>query len=220
VQSGRMDDDNPAQEPTLAEFWEGRYGDAERVWSGHPNRTLVDVVTGLPVGRALDLGCGEGGDAIWLAQQGWQVTAVDVSRTAITRAEAAAAGAGVPPGRIRWQAHDLATWPGNGTYELVAASFLHSPVEIPRSDILRRAAGLVAPGGHLFLLSHAALPPWSRYAHEHEHYFPTPAEEVESLELAATEWESRIVETREREATGPDGQLATLVDVVVLLHRR
>ena len=69
----------------LAGFWEERYASADAVWSGRVNATLAEVVSTLAVGRALDLGCGEGGDAIWLAQQGWQVTAVDVSPTAIAR---------------------------------------------------------------------------------------------------------------------------------------
>src|SRR5215208_437768 len=67
-------------------FWEDHYRRRERVWSGRPNPVLVDVVGSLRPGTALDLGCGEGGDAIWLARQGWRVTAVDVSATALDRA--------------------------------------------------------------------------------------------------------------------------------------
>jgi SAM-dependent methyltransferase len=203
----------------LSAFWEARYADTERVWSGRPNQTLVEVVGDLPAGRALDIGCGEGGDAIWLAQRGWHVTGVDISPTAIRRAEAAADRAGVPADRLRWQAHDLATWTGDGPYDLVTASFLHSPIEIPRTEILRRAASLVAPGGHLLILSHFGLPPWSSY-HGHEHHFLTPAEEIAALDLPADEWETRVAETRARAATGPNGEQATLDDVVVLLHRR
>ena len=60
-------------------FWDERYGADDRVWSGHPNPQLVDRVAALTPGRALDVGCGEGADAVWLARQGWQVTALDVS---------------------------------------------------------------------------------------------------------------------------------------------
>lgn len=208
-----------SDEPSLAQFWEDRYSSSEQIWSGRPNQTLVDVVAVLPPGRAVDLGCGEGGDAIWLAQQGWQVTGVDVSGTAIARAARAATEAGIPGGRIRWQAEDLATWSGDGPYDLVTASFLHSPVEIPRPEILRRAAGQVAPGGHLLILSHAGFPPWSQQ-HGHEHHFLTPAEEVEALELPEAEWETRITETRSRDATGPQGEHGRLDDVIVLLRRR
>src|SRR5918994_591290 len=76
-------------------FWEDHYRRRERVWSGRPNAVLVDVAGSLQPGTALDLGCGEGGDAIWLAQQGWRVRAVDVSATALDRAAAEAATAGV-----------------------------------------------------------------------------------------------------------------------------
>jgi SAM-dependent methyltransferase len=203
------------------EFWEGRYGGAEQVWSGRVNKVVADVVAELEPGRALDLGCGEGGDAIWLARHGWHVTGVDVSTTAIARGAAAAQAAGVAD-RITWLATDLASWSEEGAaqrYDLVTASFFHSPLEFPRVDILRRAAGLLARGGHLLILSHGAMPPWSAHAHE-EHHFPGPVEEVENLGLPESEFEVRLAETRSREATGPDGQRATLDDVVVLLRRR
>src|SRR5262245_39780416 len=119
------------EDKELAQFWEARYADAGQVWSGRPNVTVVDVVTGLPAGRALDLGCGEGGDAIGLAQHGWRVTGIDISPTAVARGADAAAAAGIPADRIRWETHDLATWTGDGSYDLVTATFLHSPVEIP-----------------------------------------------------------------------------------------
>jgi len=208
------------QEPDATQYWEARYGEAERIWSGRPNQTLVEVVGDLPAGRALDLGCGEGGDAIWLAQRGWQVTGVDISPTAIARASAAADEAGIPTKRIRWQAHDLATWTDDGPYDLVAASFLHSRVEFPRTEILRRAAALVAPGGHLLLLSHAACPPWSAHHHDdHKPEFLTPSEEISALDLDERQWDTRIAETRSREATGPNGERAILDDGIVLLHR-
>lgn len=206
-------------EPDLAGFWEERYTGAEQVWSGRPNQTLVDLVADLPVGRAVDLGCGEGGDAIWLAQRGWQVTGVDISPTALARGAAAAERAGIPAGRIEWQAADLATWTGEGRYDLVTASFLHSPIEIPRAEILRRAADLVAPAGHLVVLSHAAMPPWSQHAHE-DHHFPTPEEELTSLGLPAAEWRTRVAETRSRPATGPNAEEAILNDVVVVVERK
>jgi SAM-dependent methyltransferase len=212
-----MDDEST---PTLAEFWEARYAGTGQVWSGRANRAMVDVVSSLPAGRALDLGCGEGGDAIWLAQHGWRVTGVDVSLTAIARARDAAEAAGVPADHIRFLAADLGSWREDGNpspYDLVTASFLHSPVEIPRADILRHAASLVAPGGHLLILSHASAPPWS--AHQHDYRFLTPTEEIDALDLPVSEWTVRIAETRAREATGPDGQRATMDDVVVLMHR-
>ncbi|HZF58086.1 MAG TPA: class I SAM-dependent methyltransferase, partial [Rubrobacter sp.] len=89
-------------------FWEDHYRRRGRVWSGRPNPVLVDIVGSLRrPGTALDLGCGEGGDAIWLARQGWCVTAVDISATALDRAAVDAATAGVAD-RIDFRQHDLA----------------------------------------------------------------------------------------------------------------
>lgn len=218
--------DEAITEPDPAQHWEARYADADagKVWSGRPNQTFVDVVGGLPVGRAVDLGCGEGGDAIWLASQGWQVTGVDISPTAISRADAGATAAGIAAGRIRWIVHDLVSWTGDDGYDLVSASFLHSWFDFPRTDILRRAAGMVAPGGHLLIVSHAEPPPWAdlpdEHGHDHDHFFPSPADEIHELDLPESDWEVLIAETRSRDATGPDGQRAVLLDGVVLLRRR
>nr|WP_238354948.1 class I SAM-dependent methyltransferase [Kribbella sandramycini] len=110
---------------TAEEHWDGRYAESTRIWSGKPNAALVAELAGLAPGRALDLGSGEGGDAIWLAQQGWQVTAVDVSPIALGRAAEHAREAGIAD-RIDWQHHELGkTFPA-GTFDLVSAQFLHS----------------------------------------------------------------------------------------------
>ena len=81
------------------QWWEDRYASGEAHWSGRPNDVLVAETADLTPGTALDVGCGTGGDAIWLAEQGWQVTAVDLSRTALDRAAAAARSGTSPSGR-------------------------------------------------------------------------------------------------------------------------
>ena len=127
------------------EFWDARYRESERIWSGEPNAALVREVADLEPGTALDLGCGEGADAIWLARRGWKVTAVDISGVALERAARYAVAEGVEG--IDWQRHDLgSSWP-EGEYDLVSAHFLHSPGDMPRESILRRAAAAVAPAG-------------------------------------------------------------------------
>ncbi|MDO8395366.1 MAG: bifunctional NAD(P)/FAD-dependent oxidoreductase/class I SAM-dependent methyltransferase, partial [Dietzia sp.] len=131
-----------------SEHWEGEYTDDGPRWSGAVNATTAAVVDPLPVGSALDLGCGEGGDAVWLAEQGWDVTAVDLSPTAVSRGAEVAAARGVAD-RIDWVAHDLTTWTTEKRFDLVAASFFHSPVDLSRTRILRCAAEWVRPGGHL-----------------------------------------------------------------------
>ncbi len=206
--------------PTVApvDFWEERYADSDRVWSGQVNQTLADIAGGLPVGRALDLGCGEGADVVWLAHQGWSATGIDISPTAIRRATAAAEAAGLTADRARFVVGDLSALADDGPYDLVTASFLHSPVELPRSEILRRAADLVVPGGHLLITSHAAAPPWAD-ASAHEHRFLTPAEELDELALDTGAWKTVLAEIRTKQVTSPDGEPAELDDAVLLLRR-
>ncbi|KZX21961.1 class I SAM-dependent methyltransferase [Rathayibacter tanaceti] len=204
---------------TAREHWEARYSDADRIWSGRPNATLVDLVGELPPASALDLGAGEGADALWLASRGWRVTGLDLSETALGRARAAAAEQNADMAFVQ---ADLADpWPIEGGFELVTAGFLHSMVEFPRIDVLRRAAGVVVPGGHLAIVSHVAPPPWAS-GEEHRHgavRLLGPEEEFEALALDPAEWLPRIVETRERSVTAPDGGAATLLDGVLLLQR-
>lgn len=203
-----------------AEHWENRYADNARIWSGRANAALMAETADLTPGTALDLGCGEGGDALWLAQQGWTVTGVDISPTAIARGEEAARDLGIDPSKIRLIAADLETWTTDQEFDLVTASFLHSMVELSRTDILRRAAGLVAPGGHLLIVSHADFPPWSSaHDHEHEHRFLSPDEEIADLDLDLAQWDVVVAESRDRDATGPNGEQAVIQDGVVRLRR-
>ncbi|WP_455565582.1 class I SAM-dependent methyltransferase [Micromonospora purpureochromogenes] len=201
-----------------ARHWDELYQRRERIWSGRANPHLVDVVDPLPAGTALDLGCGEGADAIWLAGRGWRVTAVDVSTTALDRAAAEAATAGVAA-RIDFQRHDLArTFPA-GVFDLVSAQFLQSPLEFPRAEVLRAAARAVAPGGRLLIVEHGEVPPWSRLAHP-DVRFPTPEETLAELDLDPDGWRTERLAAPRRAVTDPDGQPATLVDHLVLVRRR
>jgi SAM-dependent methyltransferase len=199
-------------------FWEEHYRGHDRVWSGRANPVLVDVAVSLPAGKALDLGCGEGGDAVWLAQQGWRVTAVDVSATALDRAATHAAEAGVAAS-IDFQQHDLArTFPG-GAFELVSAQYLHSPVEFPRDRVLRMAARAVASSGLLLIVGHASVAPWS-WNHRPHTRFPTPEETLATLDLSPGQWRTERLGAPERLATGPNGEeSATVTDNVVAVRR-
>jgi SAM-dependent methyltransferase len=197
-------------------MWNERYREKDRIWSGKPNARLSEAVSGMPPGRALDLGCGEGGDARWLAHQGWHVVAVDVSDTALARA---AADAGDLAARIDFQHHDLTQTFPDGTFDLVSAQFLHSPVPWERDRLLRRAAEAVASGGTLFIVDHGEAPPWSNLD-KHMHQFPSAREVVDGLDLDLTQWQIVRAEPATREAVGPDGQSGHLVDNVIVLKRR
>ena len=195
--------------------WEQHYASRPQVWSGRVNAQLSAVAPQLGGIRALDLGCGEGADAIWLAEQGWRVVAVDVSGTALSRARAAATSRGVAE-HIDFQQHDLTRSFPDGTFDLVSAHFLHSTVEMDRSEILRRAAAAVAPGGALLIVDHAAAPPWAVTMQHHQ--FPTAEAVTDGLNLDPKQWESKI-DRVERSVRGPEGEDVTLVDNVILLSR-
>ncbi|MFD0312950.1 class I SAM-dependent methyltransferase [Streptomyces flavalbus] len=189
-------------EPAAA-FWEARYRDSGRVWSGRPNELLVREASALTPGTALDLGCGEGGDAVWLASRGWRVTGVDISATALERAAGHAVEAGVAE-RVSWERHTLGESFPEGRFDLVSANYLQSPVPLDQRAILRRAAAAVAEGGTLLVVMHAAWPSWQT-----EPPFPAEFPTLDGLlaELALPEagWTVDTRETVRRPSTSPDG---------------
>ncbi|WP_232666338.1 class I SAM-dependent methyltransferase [Pseudonocardia sp. TRM90224] len=191
---------NAARPSFAREYWDARYSEADRMWSGKPNAALVEEVEGLTPGSALDLGCGEGGDAIWLARRGWQVTAVDVSGVALRRAAAHAEDAKVV-GRITFERHDFAESFPAGAYDLVSAAFLHAHTGLARDDVLRAAVAAVAPGGVLLVLSHSGEGHW-----EGEHVvLPTPQETLAALQLPDTGWEVLVCDEHVAHQVLPDG---------------
>ncbi len=200
------------------EWWNTFYAERDQIWSGKPNAVLVTEVSGLKPGRALDLGCGEGADAIWLAEQGWAVTAVDISSVALGRAAEHAKDAGVAD-RIEWQRHELGKSFPDGDFDLVSAQFLHSKTELDRDAILRSAAGVVAPGGVLLIEGHMGFPPGEHNPHPDIH-FPTPDEVIESLALADGEWEVLVSEVHDRAQVMRDGVPITRRDSTVKVRRR
>ncbi len=120
-----------------AQFWENHYRSVDPQWGTRPNAVLTDVVATLAPGpgTALDLGCGHGGDALWLASLGWQVTAVDVSTTALERVASAAATRGVAE-RVTTARHDLSRSFPDGAFDLVSACYFHTPVDVRRDQVL------------------------------------------------------------------------------------
>jgi SAM-dependent methyltransferase len=202
-----------------SQFWENFYQQRSRIWTGQPNELLVSETRSLPPGRALDLGCGEGADAIWLAQRGWQVTAVDISPTALGRGASEANAAGVAE-RITWQLHDLSNSFPTGSYDLVCSLYLHSPLQTPelRHRILRMAAAAVIPDGVLVVIGHVGLPS-SRHQHHPEPRFPTTEEVLAIVDPQADIWNIERSETIDRDLNSPDGQRNRGTDNVLTLRR-
>ncbi|MFF9490646.1 SAM-dependent methyltransferase [Streptomyces sp. NPDC014676] len=178
-----QDPTHNAQAPSeAAQFWDNLYRGKDPVWKGDPNPVLAETAAQFtPPGRALDLGCGEGGDTVWLATHGWHVTAVDIAPTALQRLTQHAARAGVTD-RVSTQQHDLAdTFPA-GTFDLVSAQYLQTPYDLPRADILRRAAHALTPGGLLLIVDHGSVRPWAWNTGPHTR-FPRPEEIFNELAL-------------------------------------
>ena len=142
-----MSGDPPPTAAALAEQWDARYRHAPNLWTQEPNAELARFAAGLPPGRALDIGAGDGRNAIWLATQGWNVTAVDVSAVALERA---AQRAGEHAAKLEcvvtdWREHPF----GEEAFELVVVSFMH-PQPGDRAALFHRAARALVRGGHLF----------------------------------------------------------------------
>lgn len=216
-----------------AEFWENRYADADRVWSGKVNRTLQTAVEQLSVGRSLDLGCGEGGDVLWLAEHGWDALGIDLSTTATARGRAEAAARRLATAHFvaadlgEWAEHPEAIDGASDGFDLVTASFFQSPVELPRERIIRKALDRLTVGGSLVLLSHAAAPGWAK-GHSGPKDFYRPEDELATLELSEGETTARadgtafeVVEASIvlRNAVGPDGHEHELEDALVIVRR-
>ncbi len=200
--------------------WEERYRAHSAVWSGRPNPQLVAEVAGMTPGRALDVGCGEGADAVWLAERGWRVAAVDISTTALQRGAAHAAAAGTQVAdRIDWTHADLRdTAPAVAAYDLVSSQYMHLPGDA-RRELFARLAAAVAPGGTLLIVGHH---PYDLRTTAHRMHFPDmmfTGEEVASS-LDPTAWEVLAAEARPRAAVDAEGRDITIHDAVLVARRQ
>ena len=202
-------------------FWEGMYRSSSHVWSGQPNSQLVTEAADLTPGTALDVGCGEGADAIWLAQRGWQVTAVDISATALRRGEAHAAQAGADvAGRITWLQADLTSDEASvrATYDLVTAQFVHVP-SVRRETLHARLAAAVSPGGTLLVVGHH---PSDLHAGAGRWSMPDvmfTADQV-AAGLDPARWDVEHTDSRPRTVTDARGGGTTVHDAVLTARRR
>src|SRR6202453_4941537 len=218
AEDGHHHDAEPAHDEA---FWNERYETSERIWSGNPNSQLVAEVDGLVPGRALDVGCGEGADAIWLAQRGWSVVATDISGVALGRAaehvretDAAAAA------RIEWRHAD----PLGDTdalerdaFDLVSAQFMQLAPD-PRARLFAALAASVRAGGVLLVVGHHPSDMTSGV-----HRPPQPERFYSADDIAGLlddSWTIVVSEARPRSVTTHEGAEVTIHDAVLLAVRK
>ncbi len=221
----------------LAAEWEQRYTKQSRVWTGNPNPALVQALTEhIPAAEtaaqqpasALDIGCGEGADAVWLAKQGWQVTGIDLSQTAIARAQEHGRENGVAD-QLTFEVTALADfWPQGADhgFDLVTVSYLHSRDAQWRQSVLRDALSRVAPGGYFLLTSHSQMRFGSDGADGAEPMDHSPVSELDVLGVATSDtagdepqWEVLSAKLFAREMPGAGETRPHSDDTVVLLRK-
>lgn len=198
-------------------YWDTLFRSRDQVFSGAANGVLVSEVADLPPGRALDVGCGEGGDALWLAERGWRVTASDISTVALAKVAAVAGERGLSVGTLH---ADLSVDPlPGGAFDLVTASFVPF-FKANGTGVLRKVVEAVAPGGTLLVTGHYLPEVGDHQGHDGRavrmsDYF----EPADFRPLLGAEWEVVVDEVRPRDRPGPPGTRHTR-DTVLRAQRR
>jgi SAM-dependent methyltransferase len=200
-------------------FWNERYRSSARVWSGNPNLQLVAEIADLAPGRALDVGCGEGADAIWLALRGWEVVAVDISDVALERAAQHARNIDPEAStQIEWRRADLMVRPPDAdSFDLVTSQFMHLPPQ-PRTRLFAALVQSVRAGGTLLVVGH----------HPSDLATGVPRPRMPDLFYSADEvaallddsWTVVVEEARPRTAATAQGDEVTIHDTVLRAIRR
>lgn len=183
-----------------AEEWDERYASIEQVWSGQPNAALVAEVGQLHAGRVLDVGCGEGADAVWLAGQGWDVTALEVSQVALQRAQRHAQAARVHLHWVHAGLSEATLEPGS--FDLVSAQY-PALLRTQGDDAERALLAAVAPGGVLLVVHHADVNVEQAKARGFD-----PSDYVSPAGVAALldkDWQVQVNERRPRAITSGAG---------------
>ena len=211
------------------DYWESHWQQTDEHGTGPevvPNPYLAREVSGLAPGTALDAGCGEGGEAIWLATEGWQVTAADISPEALSRASVRATKSCAAPERVQWVEADLRVWEPGRQFDLVTTHYAHAAM--PQLALYERLSGWVAPGGTLLIVGHrnTSETPEPGDIHEpqgHGHH-PLEAASVTAASitvgLETTRWAIVTADEPIRIRTDCAGRTVRLADVVVRARRR
>lgn len=198
-------------------YWNDLYLSRPAATTPQPNVRLIEIATHLPAGDALDLGCGNGGDALWLAGQGWRVTATDVSTVAVERLATLAGARGLADQVVAVQC-DLSGSLPHGQFDLISAQYLHTTFDLDRAPILRSAAHALRPQGRLLVVDHGSIAPWS-WNQDPGVRFPSPQEVAEDIGLDSATWTVERADASRRIATGPDGSTAEVTDHILIIRR-
>ncbi|WP_188487077.1 class I SAM-dependent methyltransferase [Williamsia phyllosphaerae] len=204
-------------------YWETHWRESPLPTAGSrvppPNPYVVDETRDLTPGTALDAGCGVGSEAIWLAGQGWKVTGVDISATALEAAADRAHAAAVSE-KIEWIEADASAWEPSQRWDLVMTNYAHPA--IPQLDFYLRLAQWVAPGGTILIVGHRS----GDHDHgSHDEAGHPPHEATATLDgitsrLDAAIWRIETAADRTRNTGGGHAHSGTLHDVVVRATRR
>jgi SAM-dependent methyltransferase len=211
------------------DYWESHWQQADGHGPGReivPNPYLALEISSLAPGTALDAGCGEGAEAIWLSTEGWQVTAADISTEALARAAERATTGCAAPERAQWVEADLSAWEPGKQFDLVTTHYAHPAM--PQLAFYERISGWVAPGGTLLIVGHlhTSETPGHGHSQEQRGHGHNPPEEVSvtaasiTVGLDATEWDIVTADEPIRTLTNRAGRTVQLDDVVVRATRR
>jgi SAM-dependent methyltransferase len=200
-----------------ASDWDARYAASELVWSATPNQFVAQELAELPAGRAVDLACGEGRNAIWLAARGWEVTAVDFSQVGLDKGRRLA-DAHELAGRVAWERGDATTWVAEDGYDLAVIAYLQLSAP-ERRKAVRRAFEALRPGGTLLLVAHDSTNLAEGSGGPQEPAVLMTAEDVLG-DLAGEDLEVLRAERVVRDVAQPDGSTAPAYDALVRLVRR
>ncbi len=186
--------------------WDGRYAASPLLWGENPNRFVEERCSGLSPGHALDLACGEGRNAIWLARRGWQVTGIDFSAIAIDRARRIAAESELP---VDLRTGDVLTFPiPDGAFDLVLVAYVQLPPK-ERALLITRAAKGVSPAGRFLLVAH------DHANHAHGHGGPKDASLLWTADEVVAHLEGFVVEEAQTVLRPVDGAKRPAIDTIV-----
>ncbi len=196
-----------------AKAWDARYAETELMWSVEPNQFVANECADLPPGRALDLACGEGRNAIWLARQGWDVTASDFSAVALEKARRLAGDL-----TLEWVVADATTWEPDGPYDLAVLAYLQLPADERRAAV-RHAFAALGPGGTFLLVAHDTANLTDGTGGPQDAAVLMTVDDVLD-DLADQDLEVVRAERVTRPVTGADGTVRDALDALVRVRRR